>query len=314
MIYSVCNRGKNHIQKKQPRQDRYAVYQDDACIILVVADGHGGDSYVRSGFGARIACKATIDILRSPANVEQYAELIKNKYDQLVRKHLEWKPLTAIEKEKLRELPENYAYGTTLIGAKITSNEIVILQIGDGNIHVVKQNGEELSELPEDSMCIGHQTSSLVQEDASDRIRIAHYSDPFVCVMLHTDGYEPKGGYPWGIMEEVNPLYSIEEFKTEISRGDKYGDDQTAILYFNEDNYDQESFREGIVSRKNLNDKKIERKALEDELVIVESFLESALKKCKKLPRKDQSVFVKKSIEPRYQIYLDLKSRLQSYK
>ena len=312
MIYSVCNRGKNHIQKKQPRQDRYAVYQDDACIILVVADGHGGDSYVRSGFGARIACKSAVDILRSSANVELYTELIKKKYDKFVEKHLEWKPLTAFEKEKLGGLPESYAYGTTLIGAKITSREIVILQIGDGSIHVVKQNGEELSELPEDSMCIGHQTSSLVQEDASNRIRIAHYSDPFACVMLYTDGYEPKGGYPWGIMEEVNPLYSIEEFKAEITRGDRYGDDQTAILYFNEDNFDQECFREGIASRKKINIKKKERKAIEDELVIVESFLESAIKKCKKLPKQEQSMFAKKSIEPRYQIYLDLKSRLQS--
>ena len=314
MIYSVCNRGKNHIQKKQPRQDRYAVYQDDACIILVVADGHGGDSYVRSGFGARIACKATVDILRSSDSVKQYAELIKNKYDQLVKKHLVWKPLTALEKERLRGLPESYAYGTTLIGAKITSEEIVIFQVGDGNIHVVKQNGEKIPELPEDSMCIGQQTSSLVQEDALDRIRMAHYNNPVACVMLYTDGYEPRGGYPWEVMERIGPQYSLEEFKSDISKGDRYGDDQTALIFFDEDNFDQEQFREGIALGKKMDNKKRERKAIEDELAITESFLESAMKKYKKLPQKEQSMFVKRSIEPRYQKYLDLKSRLQSYK
>ena len=98
--------------------------------------------------------------------------------------HIPVAKLVQSEKEKLGNNPENYAYGTTLMAAKLTQDGTYILHIGDGKIHAVRRNGEFFPELPEDPDCRGNSTSSLVTGDAQEKIRTADYRLSDLLVLL----------------------------------------------------------------------------------------------------------------------------------
>lgn len=53
--------GSSHLASKKPCQDNGAHYNDDKVCIAIVCDGHGGESYVRSDAGSRIAAKVAKD-------------------------------------------------------------------------------------------------------------------------------------------------------------------------------------------------------------------------------------------------------------
>lgn len=54
-------KGSSHIASNKPCQDNGAHYQKDGVHIVVVCDGHGGESYVRSDIGSKLASQAAID-------------------------------------------------------------------------------------------------------------------------------------------------------------------------------------------------------------------------------------------------------------
>ena len=56
-------KGASHILSGKPCQDRCAIYKDESVRIVVVCDGHGGCTYVRSDKGAEIASEITIQLL-----------------------------------------------------------------------------------------------------------------------------------------------------------------------------------------------------------------------------------------------------------
>ncbi|MBT9873078.1 hypothetical protein GPL06_09670 [Bacteroides salyersiae] len=51
--------GSSHLASKKPCQDNGMHYNQDEVCIVVVCDGHGGESYVRSDKGSRIAAEIT---------------------------------------------------------------------------------------------------------------------------------------------------------------------------------------------------------------------------------------------------------------
>ena len=54
-------KGSSHIASNKPCQDNGAHYQKDGVHIVVVCDGHGGESYVRSDVGSKLASKIAVD-------------------------------------------------------------------------------------------------------------------------------------------------------------------------------------------------------------------------------------------------------------
>lgn len=305
MIYSVSFIGKKHLREQKRRQDRCLKYSDDKCIILVVADGHGGSPYVRSEIGAYIACNVARDELKKPDFGDHTIDMIKERFDKYVNCHLKYKPLSPDEKEKLGELPEPFAYGTTLLAVKITQNDTIVLQIGDGRILAVKPNGELFPDLPDDENNIGSNTSSLVLKNAKRKFRFLQYGEPAACVILYSDGYKPKEDLPWTILESLNPSYQITNLQSEVKKGDKYQDDQTLVLYFDESKVENTSYIEGIEKEKQLYIKKRALEKINEKIQLLESFLSSAMEKYKKLPAIDQEAFKNNSISPRYDDYLN---------
>lgn len=49
--------GSSHLASKKPCQDNGIHYNKDGICIAIVCDGHGGDTYVRSDKGSRIAAE-----------------------------------------------------------------------------------------------------------------------------------------------------------------------------------------------------------------------------------------------------------------
>ena len=64
-VFCTSVRGAGHITKKMPCQDYSICENNDGIQVLVVCDGHGGSSYVRSHTGAKLAAIVTRRILKT---------------------------------------------------------------------------------------------------------------------------------------------------------------------------------------------------------------------------------------------------------
>ena len=70
-VFSKSVIGSGHITKKMPCQDYSICENSDGIQVLVVCDGHGGTSYVRSHTGAKLAAIVTRRILKTFAQTSR---------------------------------------------------------------------------------------------------------------------------------------------------------------------------------------------------------------------------------------------------
>ena len=242
--------GKNHRRAhNKPCQDRLLVHQGKD-LLLVVADGHGGAPYCRSGMGARIACQAAADILSQgdKADDAQTAAAIKEKFDRLVRRHLARHPLSQQEKERLQGSPAATAYGTTLSAAAIRANAATVYQIGDGGVYLLDEKGRFLPPLEADSDCAGCVTSSMAydMDRYLEHIRIRHYPGRPAAAMLFSDGYVFSSSLPWQAACLLRRSDGLEAAFDQLLREGDHGDDQTFILAFDPDLTSTPDFWDGL--------------------------------------------------------------------
>jgi serine/threonine protein phosphatase PrpC len=215
---SVC--GVSHTRDGLPNQDALALWHSGAherrCVVAAVADGHGGPRHFRSATGARFAVDAATDTLRgfaaeweaaSPEKQQQLAsstvpEAIVADWSARVRRHLESQPIqdaewTTLEshsgvaaREHVQAEP-TLAYGATLIAALVTSRQIVLLQIGDGDAMLVAPDGKAWHPIPKDARLTGEFTTSICRSHAEQDFRhaIVTVDGTASLLMLATDGY-----------------------------------------------------------------------------------------------------------------------------
>lgn len=206
---------------------------DGQTTILAVADGHGSPQYVRSGLGARIACQVAKRVLLDDSiPAENRSRAIKSMFDQMVQKHMRLRPFTESERAKIQSLEDlRYAYGTTLIAAKLTASDSFFLHLGDGELHAIRQDGRFLPRLnPEEGDYTGS-VCSLVQTSACEHIYTAWYPEPMAAVIMYTDGYDCRQAYPWALVDlctHPDPASQIDEI---LDQGNGSGDDQTLAFY-----------------------------------------------------------------------------------
>lgn len=62
-VFHKSVQGASHIQSGKPCQDYSLSYDMDGIQVLIVCDGHGGNTYFRSDVGAKIAAQITLDCL-----------------------------------------------------------------------------------------------------------------------------------------------------------------------------------------------------------------------------------------------------------
>ncbi len=118
-----------------------------------------------------------VNIQKNPFTPEELDEL-ENKVDSGARQEVENNP--------------NLAYGATMLAVLLAGSFGIYLQLGDGDILAVSDDGEVIRPLPGDERLLGNETTSLCRREAIGdfRIKVEEFSGlrPAL-VLLATDGY-----------------------------------------------------------------------------------------------------------------------------
>ena len=265
-MYYVFNKsciGYSHINNKKPCQDYSASYKDNERIIITCCDGHGGTQYVRSQKGSKAASTAVINVFSglnasffTSAEKDQLIEKIKLlilcEYNKLIEREVAKHPIRKSELEGLSEEEVDTlrfnpakAYGTTLSGALLLKNKLVVVAIGDTEaLGISKGNLIKLFDNSNDPA--GNITYSMSQEDAYKYLRVAILNvKDFDGVMLCTDGLSsPYQSYDNFTKSFVKPmvkrilnsksLVSIDKNIEELALKLGVGDDVSLSFILNE--------------------------------------------------------------------------------
>ena len=200
-------RGSQHDRSGRPNQDavHVATFGVDvgAVTVAAVADGHGGDRYVRSDVGSRlaveVACAEAGRLVARGATAVHAAgtalpHAIVAAWRVAVHAHLAEHPLDVRDARTSGVVDGGdpvIAYGTTLLVALASATDLVLLQLGDGDITVVTAAGDVLHPVPGDARLTGGQTTSLCLPGADGDVRSAVLTSEYeaVLVLLSSDGY-----------------------------------------------------------------------------------------------------------------------------
>jgi hypothetical protein len=217
--YSV--RGASHIRAGTPNQD--AIHwlprsQEGPPVILVVSDGHGSSKSFRSDVGSRLAVERTAwliqDLLDGQPDRDNLSAIKRTAEERLpkeivrrwqiaVAAHLKKYPFTEEElatitekrgergRQQILDNPR-LAYGATVLAVLAVQDFFLFLQLGDGDILTVMEDGQVLRPMPRDPRLIANETTSLCMEDAWREMR-CHFQTLYghapALVLVSTDGY-----------------------------------------------------------------------------------------------------------------------------
>ncbi|MEJ5308246.1 MAG: protein phosphatase 2C domain-containing protein [Anaerolineae bacterium] len=214
--------GASHARGGVPNQDAIQWFPESGVgppLILSVSDGHGSPRNFRSDVGAQFAVAEVTNLMRElllagqpdPAKLstikrtaeERLPREIVRRWRAAVDRHLADNPITEAELEMLEkrrdpkarraiEKDPHIAYGATLLSVLITSGFILYLQLGDGDILTVADNGEVTRPMTRDPRLMANETTSLCMDEAWREVQIkfqALYGPHPALVLLSTDGY-----------------------------------------------------------------------------------------------------------------------------
>jgi serine/threonine protein phosphatase PrpC len=220
-VYGQSVRGAAHERLGLPNQDAIRWLPASGVgppIILGVSDGHGSAKSFRSDVGSRLAVEQgawmvqdLLDGQPDPTNlsaVKRTAEdylprEIVRRWQEMVQEHLAKNPFTPEEldivaeqqgEDARRKVEENplLAYGATILIVLVTTDFILYLQLGDGDILVVNEDGQVNRPLPKDERLFANETTSLCRAEAWLDVRFrfqAIFDKPPALILLSTDGY-----------------------------------------------------------------------------------------------------------------------------
>jgi serine/threonine protein phosphatase PrpC len=200
-------RGSSHVRKNLPNQDAHQVHIADGVTVAAVADGHGGDRYVRSDRGSRAAVDTAVvvasrwwqqrgaalrvDQLATAATAELVPELVAAWRSQVLG---DWAANPPTEEENARagtdiSVEPILSYGATLLCVVLSDDVALITQLGDGDVFAY-QSGTLIQPLPDDDRLVAGVTTSLCLESAAADFRVAAIPAAGLdLVIVATDGY-----------------------------------------------------------------------------------------------------------------------------
>ena len=257
-------RGYSHILKNLPCQDFSDNYQDYKKIILTACDGHGGRIYIRSDRGSKFASDAAIKVLKkyrrnqiecmiANNNLDAIKFEILCKWNELVEQDYSRNPFAeeetnGLDENELFDLRLNpvLAYGSTLNAALITSKYIVCVQIGDGGMFLITEQGYQ-TVFEENDENVANVTYSLCGDKAFNNIFVNVFDSSDVKgVVLCTDGvlgpYQTYSNFEENFISPIEQTIleegelaaeQIKEFITVLGEEKGNGDDVSlSICYF----------------------------------------------------------------------------------
>ena len=118
--FAVSRLGASHLKSGKPCQDSSLSWRsdDDNCFAVVVADGHGGDTYVRSDIGARIAVEVALVHIKEAITNPRFITLIKGR-----------KGAVTARPDGPRRIPKDPAERTTIQQELIRQDHLFFQQV-----------------------------------------------------------------------------------------------------------------------------------------------------------------------------------------
>ena len=261
-VFSKSSIGYSHINEKKPCQDYTATYKDPQRIIITCCDGHGGKKYVRSHIGSHMASNAIINVFTSihhsffrlkDEDIENKIKLsILCEWNKLVEEQVSARPIRKSETPMLDEdeilaLKNNHttAYGTTLTGALLLGNKLLVVKIGDTEvIGIRKGNLVDIFDNSDDPAA--NVTYSMCQDDAFKylKVKILDFKD-LDGIILCTDGltspYQSYDNFNKSFLKpmikkiiDTNSLINVDEFIDKIASSLGVGDDVSLSFILND--------------------------------------------------------------------------------
>ena len=214
-------RGASHERSGRPNQDAIAWHPDTGTgtlVCLAVSDGHGSVKSFRSAEGAGIAVRTAIEVtqrfldgqpdLTNHSAIKRTAEeglpqALVRAWVHDVHKHLDRNPFTEGDWELAQDKDRGsvrqavgknplLAYGATLLTVLIAPTFMLHLQLGDGDILCVSENGDVSRPLQRDERLIANETTSLCLDRAWRDFQVVFQpirARPPALIMVSTDGY-----------------------------------------------------------------------------------------------------------------------------
>jgi len=277
--------GTSHVRSGLPNQDSIDKYvsneKSGLPLILAVSDGHGSAKSFRSDTGSRFAVISAIEVIK-----KIFEECFKNKNISysLIKDELEnrlpqkivraWRekvdldfemnPFTKLEisnievnniVKNIEILKDNIyvVYGATLLIAVLTDSFMFYMQLGDGDILNVYEDGKTLRPFDEkDERLIANETTSLCSKDSWNEFKIKFYplTDDFKfpeLIILSTDGYSNSfrneesflkvGTDIWELLKNEGFEYVCKNLeKWLMASSEKSGDDITIGIIIKDHN------------------------------------------------------------------------------
>jgi hypothetical protein len=214
--------GASHLRNGIPNQDAILHVRQSSArlpVIVSISDGHGSNKCFRSDRGSRFAVRTGADLLDELIN-GRHAALPPTEIEGRVRASLpaefvrrwraaveadlkrepfreeEFTRMIERDGERARRLVEAnpyLAYGATSLSFLLMPTYALYLQLGDGEMITVSEQGEIARPLPEDARLLANETTSLCLEKAADDFRFAVHphtaGDLPALILLTTDGY-----------------------------------------------------------------------------------------------------------------------------
>ena len=191
-------------------QDHSAFEINEHYSIAVSADGHGSKKYFRSHVGSQFAVEAALETVRhfykDPERFEQsfpanHKLIIKNIEKQIivnwnarVQRHLEQNPVKLAEmnkftKDEFKAIPVESYYGTTLIVAVSGNGFQFGMQIGDGSLVAIFEDGVPVMPMNYDESAPANMTASMCNSNAASMFNSFYTEHKKVIAMYaSTDG------------------------------------------------------------------------------------------------------------------------------
>jgi serine/threonine protein phosphatase PrpC len=202
-------RGASHRRARLPNQDAIAWAQPTgggSSAILSVADGHGAAASFRSATGSALAVQAAIGLLTEflgeqasadseqllAAAVRRLPRELTARWRAAVAEHATQNPISPNGENSGKHVDGSIAYGSTILAAAVTGTSVLFLQLGDGDILIVSDNGEVRRPWPPDGRFLGGETLSLCSEDPWQHVRVDVQPldrEAHQLILLCTDGY-----------------------------------------------------------------------------------------------------------------------------
>jgi serine/threonine protein phosphatase PrpC len=199
-------------------------------LILALADGHGSARCFRSACGARLAVAVAhlarsqlheplgLSVVKHWAEEQLPLELVRQ-WRRRVERHLDRHPFTAEElapldaasQHALRDNPL-LAYGTTLLAVIIAPSFILYLQLGDGDILALDEDGIIERPIAADPRLIANETTSLCLPQAWRDVRVTFQAlagAPPALILAATDGYANSFRDEAGFRQVVRDIWQM---------------------------------------------------------------------------------------------------------